>query len=81
MNIVTALFMSASALVRITGKQIERLNMKIEVLKGKSGKWYWRIVSTKNGKVICHSESYSSRTKASQTVRSMLKWMKQARQK
>lgn len=41
--------------------------MKIETLKNKNGKWFWRLVAS-NGKVLAHSESYSSKRKANQTV-------------
>ena len=45
--------------------------MKLEVLKGRSGKWYWRIKSP-NGRILCHSELYSSKQKAVQTARLVL---------
>jgi uncharacterized protein YegP (UPF0339 family) len=37
--------------------------LKIEVLKGDSGKWYWRIIGS-NGKIMGSSETYSSNRKA-----------------
>ena len=40
---------------------------KIEVLKGKRGYWYWRIVWS-NGKIACSSEMYSSMTKAKKSA-------------
>ena len=46
--------------------------MKVEILKGKSKKWYWRV-RAKNGRILCHSEQYSSRAKALQTARSVIK--------
>lgn len=36
---------------------------KVEVLKKKS-KWYWRIKSANNGKILCHSEQYQSESNA-----------------
>lgn len=42
--------------------------MKIEVLKGKSGKWHWRIMA-KNGRILANSETYSSKRKALQTAK------------
>lgn len=46
--------------------------MKIQLLKGPKGFWYWRLVA-KNGKVLAAAETYSSRTKAFQTVKSVWK--------
>ena len=45
--------------------------MKIQILKKKK-EWYWRIVG-RNGKIIAHSETYSSLSKAAKTVDSFLK--------
>lgn len=47
-------------------------NMKLEIRKGKSGKWYWRIKAT-NGRIVCHSETYSSKSKAIQTAKQIVK--------
>lgn len=47
-------------------------SVKVEILK-KSKRWYWRIVA-KNGEVICHSETYSSKAKAKKTVKALLAW-------
>lgn len=33
---------------------------RVETHCGDSGAWYWRIVSSVNGQVLAHSESYSS---------------------
>lgn len=44
--------------------------MQIEILKGKSGKWYWRLKS-KNGRILASSETYSARKKAIDTVASV----------
>jgi len=46
--------------------------MKLEILMGKSRKYYWRV-RAKNGKIVCHSETYSSKAKALQTAKSILK--------
>ena len=35
--------------------------------KGKARAWYWRIVHS-NGKTLAHSESYSSRAKATKSA-------------
>ena len=42
--------------------------MKIEVLKNKRSKWYWRLVAA-NGKVLAHSETYSSKQMALKTAK------------
>ena len=39
----------------------------IEVLKGKKGKWYWRLKYS-NGRILAHSETYSSRHQAKKTA-------------
>ncbi len=39
---------------------------KVELLK-KRNKWYWRLVAN-NGKVLAHSEQYSSKPKAEKTA-------------
>lgn len=44
--------------------------MKIEVFKGRSKKYYWRLVA-ENGKTIAASETYSSKAKALQTISSL----------
>ena len=45
----------------------------IEVRRGpKSRKWYWRIVNA-NGEVLCHSETYSSKTQCADTVRRFMR--------
>lgn len=41
--------------------------LHIEVLQGDAGAWYWRIKSP-NGKLLAHSETYSSRRKATNTA-------------
>ena len=40
---------------------------EIEMLRNKRKKWYFRIKSS-NGQILCHSESYSSRTAARRTA-------------
>jgi uncharacterized protein YegP (UPF0339 family) len=40
---------------------------KIEVLRSSMGGWYWRIEAP-NGRILAHSESYSSKAKAIQTA-------------
>ena len=49
--------------------------MKLEVLKGKSGKWYWRIKAD-NGRILCHSETYSDKCQAMKTLKAVMKWAK-----
>jgi uncharacterized protein YegP (UPF0339 family) len=41
--------------------------MKIEVLKAKNGQWYYRIKS-RNGKILCTSETYTRKTSAKNTA-------------
>jgi len=38
----------------------------LQVLK-KNSKWYWKMIA-ENGKVLAHSEQYSSKRKALQTA-------------
>ena len=45
--------------------------MKIVVLK-KRNQWYWKLVA-KNGKTLAHSETYSSKAKARQSARSVVR--------
>lgn len=40
---------------------------RVELLKGEKGTWYWRLKAG-NGKVLAHSETYSSRLKARKTA-------------
>ena len=39
----------------------------IEILKGESGNWYWRIMGA-NNKIVSSSETYSSKRKATNTA-------------
>lgn len=41
--------------------------MRIEIEKGKNKKWFWRLISA-NGKTLAHSETYSSKAKALETI-------------
>ncbi len=51
-------------------KQAEdEMTYQIEVVKGKKH-WYWRIVH-RNGNVLAHSETYSSREKAVKTAKNL----------
>lgn len=47
---------------------------KIEIRKGR--RWYWRIVA-ENGKVLAHSENYSSRSMARKGVASLIRLIDQ----
>lgn len=40
---------------------------KIEVFKGKNAKWYWHLRAA-NGEIVCNSEAYETKQKASQTA-------------
>lgn len=42
--------------------------MKIQILQGKTGAWYWRLVA-KNNKILAHSESYDSKRNAKKTAK------------
>lgn len=51
-------------------------DMKIELKRRFLwGKWYWRIKAS-NGRIIAHSETYSSKFKAEQTIASLIRWAK-----
>ncbi|WP_435008017.1 YegP family protein [Tundrisphaera lichenicola] len=41
--------------------------MKFEIEKTANGEWYFRIVA-KNGKTLCHSESYKRKRNARETA-------------
>ena len=41
--------------------------MKIEMLKNKKSKWFWRIKAN-NGKILAHSESYNSKQACRKTA-------------
>ena len=43
----------------------------IEVIKGDSGNWHWRIKSA-NGKILASSETYSSKRKAKNTASKLM---------
>ena len=45
----------------------EKIVTRIEVRKGRSGSWYWRLIA-RNGEILGHSESYSSLSKAKKTA-------------
>lgn len=45
--------------------------MKIVVQRNKRGKWYWKIVS-KNGRILAHSESYSTKKDCLDTAHKVL---------
>lgn len=44
------------------------MRFKIVIFKNKVGKWLWHLKSYRNGRIIAHSESYSSKTKAVKTA-------------
>lgn len=48
---------------------------KIEVVPAAADCWHWRIKSAKNGQIICHSETYTSKAGALNTVRAFVKNM------
>ena len=45
---------------------------KVELLQFGAGAWFWHAVGF-NGEILCHSESYSSKTKAQQTAAKVAK--------
>ena len=49
---------------------LDRCGYIVEVLKGRAGKWYWKLKYT-NGKTLAHSETYSSRYQAVKTARAV----------
>jgi len=42
----------------------------VEVLKGKAGKWYWRLKYA-NGRILAHSEMYSAKYQARKTAHNL----------
>lgn len=50
-------------------KTEDEMTYKIEVVKGKK-QWYWRIMH-RNGNILAHSETYSSREKAVRTAKNL----------
>lgn len=50
----------------------------INVLKNKNGAWFWRL-KARNGKILAHSEAYSSKAKALKTVESLILSIHQGR--
>jgi len=59
---------------RFHNKKPKVVNMKdyyiVEVLKGKAGKWYWRL-KYGNGNVLAHAETYSSKFQAKKTAHNL----------
>jgi len=47
---------------------------KIQVLCNRSGQWYSRIIA-RNGRILYHSEMYSSKTKAKETAYNMYRYL------
>lgn len=45
--------------------------MEIHRIQNKNGEWFLRIMGT-NGRKVCVTESYSSKTKATKTARALL---------
>jgi len=42
---------------------------KIQVIKGKN--WFWRVIAIANGKILAHSEQYSSKQAAIDTAKAL----------
>ena len=42
----------------------------IKILKGKKNQWYWRLMHS-NGRILAHSEMYSSKFQATKTARNL----------
>ncbi len=49
--------------------------MIIECLKNKKGQWFWRM-KARNGKILAHSESYSSWLKCWRAVERLIPQMR-----
>lgn len=47
--------------------------MRVEIKKGKKG-YHWRIIAS-NGKILAHSEDYSSLSKCKNTFNQICVWM------
>jgi uncharacterized protein YegP (UPF0339 family) len=47
-------------------------SVNIEILQNCTGAWFWHIMST-NGQCLATSEAYSSKTKCTQTAKSVSK--------
>lgn len=45
---------------------------RVELVDGVDG-WFWRVISRRNGEVLCHSEVYTRRWSASRTARAVAK--------
>lgn len=43
---------------------------KIQVIRNSRNRWFWRIKST-NGKTLCHSENYNTKSAALNTVKTL----------
>lgn len=50
----------------------------VEIWKGIDGQWYWHIVSSRNGKVICTSEGYKRKGSAYKIARNVMSNLKLA---
>jgi uncharacterized protein YegP (UPF0339 family) len=57
----------------------KKLMYELQVLKGKSGDWYWRMVSTWNGNTLCHAETYVNKYAACKTARNLCRDLKGSR--
>ena len=45
-----------------------RKSMIVESLVNKRGKWFWRLKSNANGRILAHSEEYSRRQSCEKTA-------------
>ncbi len=48
-------------------KEASMVKFRVEIKKNPEGKWFWHL-KTRNGKILAHSENYSSRAKALKTA-------------
>jgi len=56
---------------------MDKIKFKIVVKQNKDQQWFWHLVG-RNGEVLAHSESYSSKHKALDTATAVFSAMDQA---
>jgi uncharacterized protein YegP (UPF0339 family) len=49
-----------------------KTSYRIEIVRSKNKGWFWRL-KHRNGKTLAHSEIYTTKAKARQTVRNFVK--------
>ena len=49
-------------------EEMRKTKIMVEVLRNKRGKWYWRLKSNANGRILAHSEDYSRKQSCEKTA-------------